>query len=157
MAKTDNDKQLFLDTLARTGIIADACREAHVGRTAVKRWQDTDEQFSAAYDEALEDASDALESEARRRAIEGVERRRFDKDGNVVLEETVYSDSLMALLLKANKPDKFADRSKTELSNPDGSLRTTEPTEAAARIAALLDSARRRRDDAAPEDDELFS
>jgi hypothetical protein len=145
-AKTDNDKQLFLDALARTGIIADACREAKVSRPAVHSWRSKDPEFSAAYDAALEDAGDALESEARRRAIEGVERRRFDKDGNVVLEEVVYSDSLMALLLKANKPDKFADRSKSEITSPDGSLRPAEPTEAAARMIAILDEAKRRKE-----------
>ena len=43
------------------------------------------------------------------------------------------------MLLKANKPDKFADRSKTELSNPDGTFKPENETAAAARIDIIHD------------------
>lgn len=157
MAIDDTQKQTFLDALARTGIVADALREAGIKSLAnIKRWRETDEQFAAGYEEAEATAADALESEARRRAIEGVQRKRYDKDGNLISEEIVYSDTLMLALLKANKPDKFIDRSKSEISNPDGSLKPSSDTEAAARIAAILEEAKRRRAQAEDADDELF-
>ena len=156
-AKTDTEKQTFLDELARTGIVADALRKAGISRPSVHLWRRDDQQFSDAYDAALEDAGDALEKEARRRAIEGTTRKRYDKEGNLIAEEIVYSDSLMALLLKGNKPEKFADRTKNEITNPDGSMRPESGVEAGARIAALLDDARRKRDAAGTTDeDELF-
>ena len=55
-----------------------------------------------------------------------------------------YSDSLLTLLLKGAKPDKYADRQKSEISNPDGSLQP-DSTAAAAHIAAILNLARARR------------
>jgi hypothetical protein len=84
--------------------------------------------------------------------VEGVVRKRYDKDGNILSEEVVYSDSLLALLLKANKPEKFAERTKTDLTSSDGAFKQDNGTQSAARIAALLDEARRRRDAG----DELF-
>lgn len=147
MALSDETKQLFLDALARTGIVADALRESGIKTYAtISKWRREDEQFSAAYDEALDFAADALEAEARRRAIEGVRRTRYDKDGKLIAEEQVYSDTLLIHLLKANKPEKFAERTKSEITSPDGSFKPDNGTESAARIAALLDEARRRRE-----------
>lgn len=151
--KTDDDKQAFLDALSKSGLIADACIVAGIERTSPHRWRKEDPQFAQAFDDALEFAGDSLEKEARRRAMEGVHRKRYDKDGNLISEEIVYSDTLMLALLKANKPDKFIDRSKAEISNPDGSLKPDSPTDAAARIAAILEEGRRRRD----QQDDIFA
>lgn len=149
MPYTDTDKQTFLDALAKCGIVSDALRAAGIKtRATVNRWREEDEAFSDAYDEALETAADTLEAEARRRAVEGVVSIKWvgKGDNREPVEEVRYSDPLLIALLKANKPDKFADRSKTELSNPDGSLQPENEVQAAARIAALLDAARHRKD-----------
>lgn len=74
----------------------------------------TDEVFAAQWDEALETAIDAMELEARRRAVEGVEkpivgRIGKDQDG-IITTVREYSDSLMTLLLKAHRPDKYRER-----------------------------------------------
>lgn len=157
MPKTDTEKQTFLDALARTGIVADAMREAGIKTYGtLRRWREDDSAFAEGYLDAEATAADALESAARRRAIEGVKRTRYDKDGNKISEEVVYSDTLCLALLKANKPEKFIERTKSEITSPDGSMTPSNATEAAARITALLDEARRRRD-AAGEEDELFS
>jgi hypothetical protein len=142
---TDEQRQTFLDALAKSGVIADACAAASVSRRQVYEWR-KDEQFEHAYKEACEEAADGLESEARRRAVEGVTRKRYNKDGDIISEEMVYSDTLLLALLKARKPNDFAERSKTEISNPDGSLKPDSPVEAGARIAALLEEAKRRRE-----------
>lgn len=158
-AVDDTTLQSFLDHLAKCGVIGDACLAAGVHRGTIKRRREADAKFNEAFLAALDDASDSLESEARRRAVEGVTRCRYNKDGDLVSEEIVYSDSLMLALLKANKPDKFAERSKLDLSNPDGTMRPINPTEDAARMAAILAEARRRRDAGEapiPLDDPLF-
>jgi hypothetical protein len=148
----DNTKQLFLDTLSRTGVIADAMRAAGISqRLTVSNWR-KDEQFDDAYRDALADAGDGLELEAHRRAVEGVVKVRFSKDGTAY-DEIAYSDTLLLALLKAKKPHEFAERTKTEITSPDGSLTPENPTASAARLLAILEEAKLRR---AAETDPLF-
>ena len=66
------------------------------------------------WDEALKQAVDLLEGEARRRAT-GI-RREVWYAGEVVGEESVYSDTLLIFLLKAHRPAKFRDNVKMEHS-----------------------------------------
>lgn len=156
-ATTDENKQTFLDALARSGVIGTACRAAGITRPTAWRWRKDDALFDAAFLDAMADASDELEQEARRRAYEGVSTEKIVGTGDNArtIVETRYSDTLMLALLKAKKPDEFADRSKTEFSNPDGTMRPENPENAAVRLAAILDEARRRRDNGeAPEDDD---
>lgn len=155
MAYTDEDKQKFLDHLAKTGVVAEALVAAGIkSRPTIQRWRAEDPQFSEAYDDAMATAADSLEAEARRRAVEGVVTTKFNKNGDA-FDEVKYSDTLLLALLKAKKPDEFADRSKTEISNPDGTFKPENDTAAAARIAALLEEGRRRR--AGIEEDDLFA
>lgn len=151
-AFSDDDKQSFLDTLARTGVILDACTAIGCSRSTVTLWRN-DPQFNEAYEQALLDAADGLESEARRRAVEGVVRVRFDKAGNAY-DEITYSDPLLLALLKARKPHEFAERSKSEISGPEGKPIETNDMSAAVRLASLLEEARVRR---AQAEDDLFS
>ena len=151
---TDEDKQTFLDVLADTGVIQDGCRVAKVSRQTVYQWRKNDEVFEQAYADALNAASDALESEARRRAVEGVVRVKFNKEGTP-FDEVQYSDTLLLALLKAKKPSEFADRSKTEISGPEGAPIQTNDTAAAARLVALLEEAKLRRQQQQQQDKEV--
>lgn len=156
-AISDEQKQLFLDALSRSGILAVACKAAGITRQSTVNWRKRDPQFAAAYDDAMADAADLLEEEARRRAYEGVSTLKIIGTGDNAREvyETRYSDQLMLALLKAKKPDEFAERSKAEISNPDGTLRPESTEQAAARLAAILDEAKRRK--TAGEADDLFA
>lgn len=107
----------FLAALEQTGIIADACKLAGVDRSSVWRCRQSDESFAKAFDEAMEAAIDTLEREARRRAVEGTEEPVY-QGGQLVGTRRVYSDSLMALLLKGRRKSVFADR--TELTGAEG-------------------------------------
>jgi hypothetical protein len=62
----------FLQELSLWGNVARACRMAKVSRTAAYHARETDAEFRAKWDEALEIACDGLEEEARRRAVVGV-------------------------------------------------------------------------------------
>lgn len=89
-------------------------------------------------------AADKLEAEARRRALEGTEEPVY-QGGLLVGTKRVYSDSLMALLLKGRRKKVFADR--TELTGADGGPARLEvdDTARAARIAQLVAVAQARK------------
>jgi hypothetical protein len=87
----------FLDALRDTGAVRYACEAAGVGRSTVYRERQRDETFAVAWSEALDDACDELEAEARRRAREG-------------------SDGLLMFLLKAHRPALYRDAQRVEHS-----------------------------------------
>lgn len=62
----------FLAALAVDGVLSYAAQAAGVDRSTVFRLRQEDAEFDAACKDAMEQAADALEREARRRAIEGV-------------------------------------------------------------------------------------
>ncbi len=112
-------KEAFLKALARLGNVSDACRKARVPRRTVYNWRDEDPAFAEAWNEALEVATDALEREARRRAVTGTLRPVY-QGGKLVGRIREYSDTLLIFLLKGARPDKYADRVKSEHSGPGG-------------------------------------
>lgn len=69
----DRQTTSFLQAYARCGVIEKAARAADVSSSAVRLRKATDADFEAAFEQAAEDAIDALDSEARRRALDGVE------------------------------------------------------------------------------------
>src|SRR5579859_1690785 len=105
----------FLSALAASGNVSDAARRASVDRGTVYERRGRDEAFKAAWDDAIEQATEALELEARRRAHDGVVKPVFYKgarcDGDHVRE---YSDALMMFLLRSLKPLKYRDNVKHE-------------------------------------------
>lgn len=107
-----------MSSVAVNGNLAEACRVAGVSYSQVKSYIAKDDDFSAKYELAKEIAADALELEARRRAVDGWEETVYYK-GVEVGSQRKYSDRLTELLLKADKPEKFKTRS--ELTGAGGS------------------------------------
>lgn len=99
--RTLHARETFLSVFRETCNVSEAVRAAGVGRRTVYDWRDADPVFAAAWDEAEEEAVDALEAAARQRAM-------------------TTSDRLMEILLKAHRPDKYVERSKTELTGANG-------------------------------------
>lgn len=66
-----------------------------------------DESFRDEIEAIIDERNAEMEAEAWRRAMEGTTRKKFDKDGNLLEEEQVFSDTLMVKLLEANDPSKF--------------------------------------------------
>jgi hypothetical protein len=124
----------FLAALAECGVVTAAAKAARLDRVTVWRWRETDPSFAAQFDDAVAQAADGLEREARRRAVEGVEEPVFYK-GIEVGTVRKYSDSLLTTMLKAKRPE-YRDASKLELS---GRLAIGELTEEEIRkeLAAL--------------------
>ena len=67
------------------------------------------EDFAARWDEAVELGTSALEDEAVRRAMAGVQKSVYYQ-GEVCGEVTEYSDTLLAMMLKARRRDVFGDK-----------------------------------------------
>jgi hypothetical protein len=135
----------FLAELRRTGNHSAAARVAKIDRTVPYKVRQEDPEFAAAYDDAMEEACDGLELEARRRAHDGIDEPVIyrgqlcgswvNEAGEVVAEGTPgarlvpltvkkYSDSLLLALLKAHRPQRFRDGIKLEHTGPhDGQIR----------------------------------
>jgi len=98
----------FLTTLAATANVSEACRAAGISRPTSYRLLERDKEFAADWRDAMASSVDALESEARRRAVEGVEEPLFQKGAKVGTIRR-YSDALLMFLLRAAKPDRYGD------------------------------------------------
>ena len=120
---TPAKKKKFLAALAVNGNVSDAAKQANVSRIAFYALRKKSKQFAEQWEEALEQGIDALELEAHRRAVEGIDEPVYYK-GDVVGKVRKYSDTLLIFLLKGNRPEKYADFHK--ISNPDGKPLTVE-------------------------------
>src|SRR5688572_13750515 len=83
--KRDTKKKRFIETLAAQGTVSHAAEAAGVSRNTAYRWRQEDEEFAALWDEAHENAVDAVES---------------------VLYQTAMSGNIVAMIfyLKAHRP-----------------------------------------------------
>jgi hypothetical protein len=93
-------RAVFLASLAKTCQIARSARAAKVDRSTVYLWRKSDPEFAKAWDLALEQAADMLEDVAVQRATRSAN----------------PSDSLLTLLLKAHKPEKYRERTDVQLT-----------------------------------------
>jgi hypothetical protein len=109
-------KKAFLDSFKMTGNISESADASGIARSTVYRWQEQDDEFAAGFREAEIKATECLESEARRRAVDGVLRLKFDK-GQAIIDprtgepymEAEKSDTLLIFLLKARAPEKYRE------------------------------------------------
>jgi hypothetical protein len=89
-------RPIFLSVFRQTGIVSFACRGAGISRTQAYRERRRNTRFAADWEAAEEDATEALEAEARRRAL-------------------ATSDTLLMFLLKARRPDMYRDNVRIDL------------------------------------------
>lgn len=119
---TQKKRATFLELLAEGHTVKHASEMIGVTRAAMYWRRNADEALRTDWDAAIETGTDALEQEARRRAVEGVPylKRTFDRQGNMIdeLTEIKYSDTLLIFLLKGRAPEKYKDRH--ELAGPKG-------------------------------------
>lgn len=107
--KTAAGKRAFLVAYAESGNVTLAATAAQIDRATHYKWLAADESYAEAFYEAGEAAADLLEKEARRRAVEGVERPVFHK-GEECGRIREYSDHLLMFLLKGVRPEKYRER-----------------------------------------------
>ena len=106
-------KPAFIELLRETGNVTLAAQHAGQSRNQVHDVRQRSKRFAAQWDDALEEATDLLEAEARRRAFTGIDKPVFFK-GEVVASIKKYSDPLLMFLLEAYDPQMFRDGGKVE-------------------------------------------
>ena len=109
----------FLRAYAQSGVISTALRAARVSPYTLKNFRESVPEFDEAVREAGEEAADALEEEAYRRARDGVEKPVFQK-GIQVGAIREYSDVLLMFLLRARRPEKYRETRGIGVKTPDG-------------------------------------
>lgn len=105
-------KRAFLAAYAEMGVVTRSAKIAQINRCTHNAWLNEEgesgDEYRAAFEDAKRDANDALESEARRRAIGGVDKP-FYYQGELVETTKQYSDVLLIFLMKAADPGRFRD------------------------------------------------
>lgn len=116
----DKKKNDFLNALLKTGLRNKAAEISGVTRQAHYLWLKTDGEYAMQYEKVRTMLTDNLEDAAYERAVNGIERKIYFK-GEEIGTQTEYSDTLLALLLKANMPEKYKDKTETTVNVDDGS------------------------------------
>ena len=106
---TSESKDLFIKHLKQTANVTASAVTAGCSVRAIYYIRERDEEFAEEWEEAVGEATDMLESEARRRAVDGFEEPVFYK-GVQVGAYLKYSDRMLELLLKAHLPEKYSNR-----------------------------------------------
>ena len=121
-ARKAETQQMFLDRFRQCANMLLATEYAGISRTQVYNWLN-DPVFNKAYDEAKQEAFDYREAVAWQRAEIGNARPIWmkDEDGKPTRVDLMRepSDRLMELFLKADRPERFRER--TELTGANGS------------------------------------
>lgn len=135
----------FLEALAHCGCVTQAAAAARVARCVPYRRRRLDLEFAQRWAEARELGIAALEDEAVRRAVEGVEVPVF-KDGRQVGTTRRYNDTLLIFVLNALKPEKYRQRVSAEIKGPGVpiaslSLNAVDPLEAASAYRRVMGGA----------------
>lgn len=112
-------KKQFLELLRKTRNVSAACRKVGVSRITPYHARETDPEFAQAWDEVKEEHADILEAEAFRRAHDGTLKPVYQQ-GKKVGTVREYSDTLLIFLLKGNRPEKYRDTLRQEVSGPGG-------------------------------------
>jgi hypothetical protein len=114
---TPKERKTFLEHLAAGWAVRHATRQTS---TAFQRWYElraSDEKFAAAWADAIEQGTQALEDEARRRAVDGVDEPVFQK-GELVGHVRRYSDNLLMFLLRGRRPTVYRNGAAVEVNIP---------------------------------------
>jgi Homeodomain-like domain len=112
---TARRKTLALDLLSQGHTLAQVKDALGINRVTLYRWRQHDPAFAQAYSDAMEAGTDLIEQEARRRAVEGYDRPVFQR-GELAGLERVYSDMLLALLLRGRRPEVFRENTNKAAS-----------------------------------------
>lgn len=109
IVNTDETREKFLNALAEGMTVLDASKHIGVNAKTVYRWRESDKKFADAWADAYLIGNDALEAEAQRRAVDGVEEAVYYQ-GVQVGTVRKYSDTLLIFLLKARNPSRYCER-----------------------------------------------
>jgi hypothetical protein len=110
-------REQFLEALAAGWSVRHA---ATLTTHAFQRWYElraADEGFAEGWAQAVEQGTQMLEDEARRRAVDGVDEPIFQK-GELAGHVRRYSDNLLMFLLRGRRPALYRESAAVELNAP---------------------------------------
>lgn len=137
--RTSRRRMRFLEVLGDCAIVTRAAEAAGGSRSAFYAWRREDADFARDWDQAVELGIAALEDEALRRVLDGIEEPVFYQ-GRQVATVRKFSDPLLMFMLRARKPGRYRERpagAPPPRPEPDP-IELMTPEERRARIAELL-------------------
>jgi len=115
----DKAKEIFLREFAKWGRMGEAAAAAGVGTLTVRRHMEEDEEFAEAFLMQEQEYQDKLIGHHQNLLFNGTKKKSYDRNGNLVSEETIYPIRLIELELK--KHDKgYRDKQEVEINHTGG-------------------------------------
>ncbi len=114
---TRKRRQQFLAVIRETSNVTKAAQSIGMARQSVYDARARDPEFAALWDSAIEQGTDTLEAEARRRALDGVDRPVYFQGKRVGMTKE-YSDPLLMFMLRGHRPAKYRETAQA-LPPPD--------------------------------------
>ena len=136
----------FIETLAATASVSDACRYVGLSRQSANKLYNRSPQFRAAWDEALKASVNVLATTAFDRAVNGTQEQVWH-EGRMIGFKEKHHDQLLIYLLRVRDPLNFAplddlagwQRHRAIDQRPGGIAPTLDRLEAAERAWASAD------------------
>jgi hypothetical protein len=116
LAEVTNPRQrAFLQALIHTPRVSFACRAAGISTVAAYKWRtnERDVAFHRALAVAVQLGLERAESEGWRRGVDGYEKPVYYQ-GRLIGTERVFSDTMLQFMLRANKPERYAEKVRLE-------------------------------------------
>lgn len=117
----DKAKEIFLLEYAKWGRMGESAAAAGVTPGTVRRHMEEDEEFAEAFYLQEQEYQDKLISHHQNLVFNGVEKNRYDKDGNLI--ETSYDYPIRLIELELKKHDKgYRDKQEVAINHTGGVL-----------------------------------
>ena len=133
---TPQKKRKFLEKLARTGNLHAAAADIGMSRSSMYKLMARDTAFRQRVEMARDKASGNLDEAAYKRGVEGVDKPIYNRNGQIIGTEKVYSDKLLMKLMEANDPERHGKGKRTENNI---NINISAEDSAKAKLASLLD------------------
>jgi len=117
----DKAKEIFLREYAKWGRMGESAAAAGVTPGTVRRHMEEDEEFAEALMMQEEEYTDKLIAHHQNLVFNGIEKNRYDKDGNLI--ETSYDYPIRLIELELKKHDKgYRDKQEVAVNHTGGVL-----------------------------------
>lgn len=113
----------FLHELRQGMTPKEAALTCGISRPTAFSWKREDEAFRAAWIDAIDEGTDLLEKEARRRAVDGVDKPVY-QGGELVGHVREYSDTLLVLMLKGRRREVYNTERHEHTGDGGGPINT---------------------------------
>lgn len=118
----DDARATFLDYLGKFGVIQTALDACGISRSTLKKHLADDKQFAEAVNDAKEEYADRLEVIAHDFAFGKIEEAVIWQGRKMKTTKYIQSESILTLLLKANRPSKYSLKEQADVNIHGGVL-----------------------------------